>query len=120
MKRRPVLVLATILTLAGGGLFLYKVFGLGFPLTAASTTDVWTVEARISFEGGAGSVKVSLEIPHAHSGFYCAAGELRLSGVWLRDPLYGHGANGSVGGAPRGRAPDDLLSRNGLPRSAPK
>ena len=69
MKRRPVLVLALLLALAGGGLFLYKVMALGFPLTDEAKTDVWTVEARIGFEGGAGSVKVSLQIPTLTPGF---------------------------------------------------
>ena len=69
MTKSFVGLLAAVLAMAGLGTFAYKVFGLGYPVTRDATVDVWTIEARISFEGGAGSVKVSLELPTLTPGF---------------------------------------------------
>lgn len=69
MREQRVILLAAALTVLGLGVAAYKVLSLGYPLTANATTDVWTVEARIGFTAGVGSVKVSLEIPTLTPGF---------------------------------------------------
>lgn len=75
MNKRFVVLLAAGLAGLGLGVFFYKVVGLGFPVTRDANVDVWTVEARISFQGGAGSVKVSLELPTLTPGFTILADE---------------------------------------------
>ena len=56
--------------LAGSSLFLYKVRTLGLPLDAAQETEVWTLEAHVSFQRStAGAVKARLRIPMNPPGF---------------------------------------------------
>ncbi|MEE8306002.1 MAG: UUP1 family membrane protein, partial [Gammaproteobacteria bacterium] len=69
MTKRFVGLLAAALTMIGLGTFAYKVLSLGYPVTRSEMVDVWTVETRISFEGGAGSVKVTMELPTLTPGF---------------------------------------------------
>nr|WP_282571247.1 inactive transglutaminase family protein [Methylonatrum kenyense] len=42
---------------------------LGLPVTPDSTTQIWTVEARITFEADGGPSQVNLAIPHNPPGF---------------------------------------------------
>jgi len=56
-------ILVAALTIAGLGLFLYKVLVLGFPLAPRSTSQVWNVEARVNFVAEGEPVKVSMFIP---------------------------------------------------------
>jgi hypothetical protein len=65
LNRLHLYMLATLLTVAGLGLFLYKAEVLGFPLTPKTTAQVWNVEARVSFEAEEKPVKVSMFIPGA-------------------------------------------------------
>lgn len=64
MRSRQLYTLALALTLVGLGLFLYKSLVLKFPLRADTTTDVWTIEARVVFDADGGPVKFRLQIPH--------------------------------------------------------
>ncbi len=63
LNKRHLYIVASVLTLIGLGLFLYKVLVLGFPLAPRTTTQVWTVEARVSFVAEDKPVKVSMFIP---------------------------------------------------------
>lgn len=67
MYRVP--ILALLLAAAGLGTFLYKVQILGFPVQPDGQAPVWTVEVRLSFDGGPGPVKASLHIPGLTPGF---------------------------------------------------
>lgn len=58
-----------ILLLIGGGATWYKMTALGLPITADSTTQIWTVEARISFQADGGPSQVNFNIPHNPPGF---------------------------------------------------
>ena len=71
MQGYKVWVLALALFLIGGGLFLYKWRGLGYPLLPEEETRIWTVEATIQFDAGerAMPVKASLHIPGLTPGF---------------------------------------------------
>ena len=69
MTNRYVLVLAGILTAVGLAIFLYKWQVLGFPVSADQATPTWTVETRIRFESGPGSIVVELQIPTLTPGF---------------------------------------------------
>jgi hypothetical protein len=62
-------ILALILAVTGLGMFLYKVQILGFPMWPEGQAPVWTVEARLSFDGGPGPVKANLHIPGLTPGF---------------------------------------------------
>jgi hypothetical protein len=63
MNKRHLYLLTLSLTLIGLSLFLYKVLVLGFPLTPHGISDIWNVEARITFVAHNKPVKVSLFIP---------------------------------------------------------
>ncbi|MDQ7783355.1 MAG: UUP1 family membrane protein [Desulfomonilaceae bacterium] len=63
-------VMAAVLTIAGGGFFLYKAYIVGFPLSYKTETTAWKVEARVTFTAAGKPVKVSLLIPdHQVKGF---------------------------------------------------
>ncbi|MBL4851708.1 MAG: inactive transglutaminase family protein [Gammaproteobacteria bacterium] len=51
--------------LAGLGLviFAHKLFDIGLPLSPDQDTEVWTVQARIAFDGGGGPAKLGFHIP---------------------------------------------------------
>jgi hypothetical protein len=72
MSRRHIYVLALSLTILGLGVFLYKVFVLGFPVTPHRISDIWNLEARITFAAHNKPVKVSLLIPNPTHGFAIA------------------------------------------------
>jgi hypothetical protein len=69
MTDRYVYVLALILTVTGLSIFLYQWRVIGFPLTADQEAPVWTIEAAVSFDGGPGSIKVTLHVPTLTPGF---------------------------------------------------
>ncbi len=61
--RRQVLVLSLLLMFAGASLFFYKAYYLGIPLEQNMSSEVWTVEARLAFQGQGGPVKAQMRIP---------------------------------------------------------
>jgi hypothetical protein len=63
MSRRHLYFLALGLTIIGLGLFLYKALVLGFPLTPHKISEIWNLEARITFVARNEPAKVSLFIP---------------------------------------------------------
>jgi hypothetical protein len=67
--RYKVFAIAFILATIGCAQFVYKWRVLGFPLEPDTKTRVWTVEVRLGFEPGPGSVKASLFIPGLTPGF---------------------------------------------------
>lgn len=58
-----VFVIAAVLFLLGLGLTIYKSFELGFPLVPGEYRTVWTVEAKVEFDGTGDPVKASLALP---------------------------------------------------------
>jgi hypothetical protein len=64
-----VLIIALILALVGGSVFLYKWRTLGFPLQPDGETRVWTVEVTVSFDAVPGPIKADLYIPGLTPGF---------------------------------------------------
>ncbi|MGB1880073.1 MAG: UUP1 family membrane protein [Gammaproteobacteria bacterium] len=69
MKRAHALLLAAVLIAGGGGLMFLKVSRLGLPLLPGQTAPVWTVEARIEFDGNSRAAIVVLDIPDAPGEF---------------------------------------------------
>ena len=73
MNRRHTFVLAACLFLAGTSLFLYKARTLGLPLDGAQETEVWTMEAHVSFHrDSVGAAKAHLRIPENPFGYRIA------------------------------------------------
>ena len=68
-SRRNVVLLALVCMLAGASLFAYKVTRLGLPLSPGLQSDIWTVEARVSFRAQSGPVKATLQVPNTPQGF---------------------------------------------------
>ena len=81
MRRRQVYVIATLLAAIGASLFLYKVVGLGFPLTPVSTVSIWDLEFRLRFVGDAGPATLTLAIPQS-GGAFAVVGENFVSGEY--------------------------------------
>lgn len=69
MNSRAVQVIALLCAAAGFGLFAYKAYVLGFPLTANSDRTAWTIEASLRFEARPGPIKAELKVPALTSGF---------------------------------------------------
>lgn len=69
MSRFRLFLLALMLCVAGGSLFLYKWQTLGFPLQPEEETRTWTVEVMAQFEAGPGPIKMNLHIPGLTPGF---------------------------------------------------
>ena len=69
MKQRYVYVLAALLTIVGGSIFLYKWQVLGFPLSEDQEKPVWTIEAAVHFDSGPGTIKAQLHVPTLTPGF---------------------------------------------------
>jgi len=63
VNRLHLYVLASVLSVLGLALFLYKAFALDFPLAPKTKAQVWNVEARVSFLAQDQPAKVSLFIP---------------------------------------------------------
>ena len=64
MSRLHLILLSSVLLLAGTALFLYKALALHFPLDPDTEDFIWSVEAQISFQARDKPVKVSLFIPN--------------------------------------------------------
>ncbi len=58
----------------------YKVKYWGFSLSPKAVTDVWTVDAKISFRALGGDVKVSLAVPNDRDGFKILSEEIVAKG----------------------------------------
>ena len=63
MNKRRLYLLALGLTILGLGVFSYKAYYLGFPLSPKTKVQVWHVEARLRFEAEGAPVKVSMFLP---------------------------------------------------------
>jgi len=81
MRAKQVYVIALLLALLAGGLILYKVMALGFPLTPISTAHLWDLEFRLGFTARGGPAKVTLAIPQSGHGF-AVVGENFVSGEY--------------------------------------
>lgn len=65
MSARQLIFVVILLAASGAGLVAYKSAVLGFPLTPDKQSELWTIEARVSFERYTpGSVKARLRIPN--------------------------------------------------------
>lgn len=69
MHNRHIYVLSLALTLASIGIFFYKFEVLRFPLQPRAETQIWNVEASVTFEPGPAAVKVTMQIPGLTPGF---------------------------------------------------
>lgn len=69
MKKDIVRVWAVLLIALGLGIALYKVYYLGLPATPQQSAEVWTVQARLIFEGEGKPAKAALHIPDITPGF---------------------------------------------------
>lgn len=69
MRDMKLRVLAAILFIGGLSLCLYKVSVFGLPVTPGQDEEVWTVQARIAFNGSGKPAKVQFSIPNATPGF---------------------------------------------------
>ena len=65
MSKRHLYVLALSLTIVGLCIFFYKALVLRFPWAPGRISDIWNVEARISFAARNEPVKASLFIPRS-------------------------------------------------------
>ncbi len=68
-RRYSVGLIALLLFVVGGAIFIYKWQVLGFPARPDAQTQVWTVEVTVSFDAGPGPVKAGLYIPGLTPGF---------------------------------------------------
>ena len=87
VKNRQVYILAAVLLLIGLGLFAYKVGVIGLPLKADEKTELWEVEAAVSFNARNRPVKLSFHLPK-NSGRFVTIGESFVSrgyGISTRD-----------------------------------
>jgi hypothetical protein len=71
MRGLKVWLLALVLFVAAGALFVHKWRNLGYPLLPEQETSTWTVEVMLHFEAGdrANPVKANLHIPALTPGF---------------------------------------------------
>lgn len=63
MTRKHLIVLALTLTFIGSIVFLYKTLVLKFPLVPEVRSDIWDVEAHLTFVSDNKPVKVSMNLP---------------------------------------------------------
>ncbi len=89
MTTRQLLLWVGVLSAAGLGIFLYKLLVLGLPLSANSETEVWNIQARVSFLASGGPVKARLEIPTGMPGFGILDEHFVSRGYGLRTELEG-------------------------------
>jgi hypothetical protein len=66
---RHLYLLAIVLTVIGLAIFYYKWRVLQFPLQPQSQTQVWNVEAAVTFEPGPAPLKVTLRLPTLTRGY---------------------------------------------------
>ena len=64
MRNLHVNLLTVVLVVAGTGLFFAKVKYLGLPISPDEEATIWSIEARIEFEGQRRSASVNLQIPN--------------------------------------------------------
>ena len=69
MKNLHVNLLALILIALSSAICYYKVTELKLPLLPVEETDLWTVEAKITYKPSAGPSKVDLSLPRKIPGF---------------------------------------------------
>lgn len=69
MRNLQVRLLILLLLVAGLGLMQARVSRLGLPLLPDQESDVWAVEAQVSFDGRGRAAKVDLDIPDSPRGF---------------------------------------------------
>ncbi len=69
MSKIVVRVWAIVLITLGLGIVAYKVYFLGLPLKPGQNAEVWTVQARLVFEGEGGPSQVGFHIPEVIPGF---------------------------------------------------
>ena len=60
---------AILLTALGLGIASYKIYYLGIPATPQQSAEVWTVQARLTFEGEAKPAKIAMVVPDVTPGF---------------------------------------------------
>ncbi len=60
---------AVLLIALGLGIAFYKIYYLGLPATPQQSTEVWTVQARLVFEGEGKPAKAALHVPDVTPGF---------------------------------------------------
>jgi hypothetical protein len=63
MNKKHLTCLISILILIGLAVFLYKIVVLGFPLVAQARSNVWHIEAHLTFVSDNKPVKVSMHLP---------------------------------------------------------
>lgn len=63
MNNRHIYVLSALLAVLSLALFAYKWRVLGFPTMPEEETQIWNVEAAVSFDPGPAAVKATLRIP---------------------------------------------------------
>jgi len=63
LRKVQVLLLAGLLVVASLSLVFYKVTQLGIPLTPGQLEPVWSIEAKIEFDGTGRAAVVNLDIP---------------------------------------------------------
>lgn len=69
MNNRHIYSLSVVLTVLSLALFYYKAHVLGFPVAPQQQTQVWTVEAAVSFTPGPAAMKATLRIPGLTPGY---------------------------------------------------
>lgn len=69
MNNRHIYFLSVVLTVLSLALFFYKAKVLGFPIAPEAQTQIWTIEAAVTFEPGPAAVKVTLRIPGLTPGY---------------------------------------------------
>lgn len=63
MSNRHLYLLAVFLSTLGLGLFLYKVFYIGFPMQPGEKSNAWEIEIKINFQATSRPAKVQLYVP---------------------------------------------------------
>ena len=63
MSKNHLICLTLILIFMGLAVFLYKVVVLDFPLIAQARSDIWIIEAHLTFVSDSKPVKVSMSLP---------------------------------------------------------
>ncbi len=53
----------------GLAIFSHKVFQLGMPVVPDATTETWTIQAKLSFNGNGRNIKASMAVPNITPGY---------------------------------------------------
>lgn len=53
----------------GLAIFAHKVFQLGVPITPDASTETWTIQSRLAFNGNGKNIKVSMSVPNTTPGY---------------------------------------------------